>query len=223
MGLGTSKLQEELSRKEQQLSQTQEQLVRAQARGSQLEDEADELKERLQARDEKLSLRERQLADANKDATVRLDAKELECRKAKKAQQVAEELRRSDALLVKRVTTALLRTSHGGEQGLLGADASDAETSTLAAQVAVAANDELALRKASLAPHRAPPCRYLSLSRAHVNPCRSCTARRRSSAPPRAGRASCSRRSRRTFGASCARPCGCRTSATPRSCCASRT
>ena len=51
--------------------------------------------------------------------------------KAQKAQQVAEELRRSDALLVKRVTSALLRTSQGRDQKLLAADARDAAVVTL--------------------------------------------------------------------------------------------
>ena len=142
MGSGPSKqeLQDDLDKHKRQLAQTQQQLREVQARG-------DELAATVSARDEKLRQREAELANAARDCVGQLDAKQVELNRTNKARELAEELRRSDALLVKRVTTAMLRRAQGS------ADAADADASSavdggsLAAQIAVAANDELALRR----------------------------------------------------------------------------
>ena len=174
MGIGTSRLQGELDA-------AKKSLAAANAQAAALKSEKATLQADLSEQQSLAAGLRAELQSTVDDCTQRLDASKEELAKEVKQRTLAEELRRSDALLVKRVTSALLRTSQGGDQKLLGADASDAETSTLAAQVAVAANDELQLRK--VPPPRAPPGHRVGRARLASVRRRSCETRRRSSTP----------------------------------------
>ena len=87
------------------------------------------------------------LASAASDAAAQLESKDAALNKALKQKQMAEELRRSDALLAKRLMHAQLR--HLGGQPLpttLGSGSDNAE-GTMAANLALAAQDEMQLRQ----------------------------------------------------------------------------
>jgi|TARA_B100000524_G_scaffold274490_1_gene152070 hypothetical protein len=128
MGLGTSKLKEELA-----CSKGEADKWRA---------EAESLSAEAAALHSKLQLREREALDA-----AQRSGEELA--QAVKQRQLAEEMRRSDALLVKRVTSMMLRQQHAND-GAAAAQGAAAETSSyMAAELARATTDEQLLRQVS--------------------------------------------------------------------------
>lgn len=149
MGLGTSKLKEELEASQKELSEWR---ARAESLGSE-----------ATALQDKLLLREREAADAAQRCEQRLDASREELEKAVKHRQIAEEMRRSDALLVKRVTSMLVRQQKAasGEAG-----STEGGSGYLAAELARAIGDEQMLRRVCLA--RAHPPAPLILFAAFV-------------------------------------------------------
>lgn len=101
MGGQASKLREDLE-------STQRQLTEEKTRADGLQAGIAELRGQLSAKEGTLLQRERELATSARECARRLDAKEEERIKAIKQREVCEELRRSDALLVKSITTAML-------------------------------------------------------------------------------------------------------------------
>lgn len=124
MGLGTSKLKEELA-----CSKGEADKWRA---------EAESLSAEAAALHSKLQLVEREALDA-----AQRSGEELA--QAVKQRQLAEEMRRSDALLVKRVTSMMLRQQHANDGGAAAAETS----SYMAAELARATTDEQLLRQVS--------------------------------------------------------------------------
>mmetsp|Transcript_8790 Transcript_8790/g.14742 ORF Transcript_8790/g.14742 Transcript_8790/m.14742 type:complete len:313 (+) Transcript_8790:33-971(+) len=138
MGGQTSKLQDELER-------TNKELAAARVMSTELQQANQELHEQVRAQQGKLQQRESELATAARDCAQRLDAKHGELLKAIKQKEIAEELRRSDALLVKRVTAAILK-KHRTDGPLK--EAHDLMVGGGMAAEALAANDEQQLRQA---------------------------------------------------------------------------
>jgi len=136
MGGQTSKLQEELD-------QTKKQLADVQAQASSREAE---LRDRVLAYEVSLRRQDVALANAARECSSQLETKEQLVQKANKQREITEELRRSDALLVKRVTSALLRREANAlapalsPDGLIGG--------SMAAELTVAADSGLRLRQA---------------------------------------------------------------------------
>eukprot|EP00965_Chrysotila_dentata_P090522 2986733-Pleurochrysis_carterae.AAC.3 len=143
MGGQTSKLKEELQHAQQQLLAAEERSKALQA----------ELHARLVSQEAAILQKDADLATAARECAQRLEAKQVEVQKAIKAKEVAEELRRADALLVKRVTSAVLRTSSDQKEqqqyriGNINGGLVDGE---MAAQLAVASDSEAQLRQARL-------------------------------------------------------------------------
>lgn len=106
MGGQASKLREDLEATQRDLS-----FERTRAKG--LQSDADVLRQEVAAQESQLLQRERELADAARECVRRLDLKEEELIKAVKQTEILEELRVSDALLVKSITTAMLHTQPG--------------------------------------------------------------------------------------------------------------
>ncbi|KAL3904265.1 MAG: hypothetical protein SGPRY_011354, partial [Prymnesium sp.] len=138
MGQGHSQLKEELARVTKQLNEAQDQ-------STALKSANEELKRQVAAGTEATMRAQDQRAATERNCVAEIEAMEGRVHQAVKQREVAEELRRSDALLAKRIMTAQMRRSgekqvfaHGGFEG-----------STMAAQLALAAQDELQLRQAS--------------------------------------------------------------------------
>ena len=89
---------------------------------------------------------QQQTADAAYTAT--LSAKDEELQAAIKQRQLAQEMRRSDALLAKRIMCAQMKQAGVGPGAVADADASTTMPGgTMAMQLALAAHDEVTLRQ----------------------------------------------------------------------------
>ena len=143
MGLGSSKLSDDLAT-------SQRELAAARERCRALEAQNDALQTESQARASQLQQSEAYLAVAGQEHERTLRAAEDELNKAIKQRQLAEELRRSDALLAKRIMCAQLKQA--GVSSAQDASSVVAE-GTLAAQLALAAEDEVQLRQVRAASH----------------------------------------------------------------------
>ena len=130
MGVGSSK----------DLEDARAKLAAAEQRNQALSAEKAVLDQRLQAQADSLAKQQASLAEVVRSSKE----KDAEVSKAQKQQQLAEELRRSDALLAKRLLHAQLRH--------FGGDVPEApvamDGSTMAAAMALSAQDELQLRQA---------------------------------------------------------------------------
>jgi hypothetical protein len=136
------------SQSREQLEQCKADLAKTKNQLNQMSDERDELRARVDSQAMQLEQSRTSLQDAAREAKQQLEEKEEAVNKAVKQQQLAESLRRSDALLAKRLMNAQLR--HLGGQplpGLDGSTAPPAEEGALAASLALAAQDELQLRQ----------------------------------------------------------------------------
>lgn len=133
-----------------ELQATSQKLASAQRRTDDLARENSKLKAEISAGAAASEARQVELASSALQAAALLQAKDAALAEATKQRQLAEELRRSDALLAKRLLHAQLRHL-GGEKlpsvggGSLGGDG--AEAGELAAQLALAAQDEMQLRQ----------------------------------------------------------------------------
>mmetsp|Transcript_14413 Transcript_14413/g.32941 ORF Transcript_14413/g.32941 Transcript_14413/m.32941 type:complete len:310 (-) Transcript_14413:796-1725(-) len=136
MGGQASKLQEELERTRKQLSDVQSQAAAREA----------ELHARVLSQEASLLQRDQQLANASRDCAAQLDEKQKLLQRANKQREIAEEMRRSDALLVKRVTSALLRREAGTLAPTPSADG--LLSGSMAAELAVATDSGLRLHQA---------------------------------------------------------------------------
>lgn len=116
----------------------------AEQRAKSLAAERDALQGRLDSQSSELKQTQNSLANAAADSAQALESKDEELRKAVKQKQLAEELRRSDALLAKRLLHAQLRHL-GGEP--LPAVPTGNEDGMMAAGLALAAQDEMQLRQ----------------------------------------------------------------------------
>ena len=224
MGLGGSKLQDELDASKRDLTAARVKLQALEAQHGVLQTEAQQTAERLRQRDA-------ELAAEGQERERLLRAKDDELGKAIKQRQLAEELRRNDALLAKRVMCAQMKA---GGRSPVGADfdaGSVVAGGAMAAQMVLAADDMVQLRQVCARPHlvisRGEP-----RGRTPLSPLRPPFP----TAPPHISRTCCSwasgwsgltraaaacsglRRSR--CAASCATPSGPRTCATSRSPCA---
>jgi hypothetical protein len=153
MGLGPSK---------QEFDATQQKLRDALKSNAALASEKNELELKLQSQASTLQQQQALLADATQVCAQRLDAKDEEVNRALKQKQLAEDLRRSDALLAKRLLNAQLRHL-GGDSVSSPQGAIDG--SAMAAAIALdAREDELQLRQVSAPP---PHCTEVSHSLAN--------------------------------------------------------
>mmetsp|Transcript_26985 Transcript_26985/g.54268 ORF Transcript_26985/g.54268 Transcript_26985/m.54268 type:complete len:316 (-) Transcript_26985:626-1573(-) len=134
MGLGPSK---------EEFEATKRKLQEAEQKNTALNSEKASLQQRLQAQAQVVEQQQSDLAQLAQKCEVDLEEKDAALAQAVKQQQLAEELRRSDALLAKRLLHAQLRHLGGGptpEAGVVDGDA-------MAASLALAAQDEMQLRK----------------------------------------------------------------------------
>jgi hypothetical protein len=176
MGGQASKLREDLAA-------TQRVLEAEKSRASDLQADVLSLRHQMAEQGSRLEQRERELADAASQCAQRLDEKEEEVAKALKQKEILEELRLNDAMIVKKLTTAVLLKSQvprstsaaqglatgAGPVGAHGADAAEGEPqlrpglddtlARLAAQEAQTA----ALLQASRSEQRQELCRTLWL------------------------------------------------------------
>ena len=152
MGLGGSKLQDELDASKRDLTAARVKLQALEAQHGVLQTEAQQTAERLRQRDA-------ELAAEGQERERLLRAKDDELGKAIKQRQLAEELRRNDALLAKRVMCAQMKA---GGRSPVGADfdaGSVVAGGAMAAQMVLAADDMVQLRQVRALPpssHRAP-------------------------------------------------------------------
>ena len=160
MGVGSSALKEELAAKTQQLDQ-----AKRDARA--LADDKLALQSAVRAQEEAVSKLQEELSSAAQQSAEQLGAKDEELSAAVKQKEVAEALRRSDALLAKRIMTAQLRRSGGDVLTELPQVSAVVEGSSMAAQLALAANDEVQMRQAR-AIDRASARRVEDSARAHL-------------------------------------------------------
>lgn len=135
------------SQSREQLEQVQVQLKSTQDREKVLKAERDALKTQLDAQAAELQTVRSSLASATSETAALLDAKEEALNKAVKQKQLAEELRRSDALLAKRLMHSQLRHLGGQQLPTLGSSGADNPEGTMAASLALAAQDEMQLRQ----------------------------------------------------------------------------
>jgi len=133
MGLGPSK---------EEFEATKRKLQEAEQKNATLSSDRASLEERLQAQAQVVEQQQSQLADAAQKCEAQLQDKDTELAQAVKQKQLAEELRRSDALLAKRLLHAQLRHL-GGES----TPPSVVDGGAMAASLALAAQDEMQLRQ----------------------------------------------------------------------------
>lgn len=141
MGLGGSKLQEELEASKSDLTAARTRLQALEAQHGALQTEAQQTAERLRQREAELA------AEAQERERL-LRAKDDELGKAIKQRQLAEELRRNDALLAKRVMCAQMKA--GGARSPPSSDfdaGSVVAGGAMAAQMVLAADDMVQLRQ----------------------------------------------------------------------------
>ena len=138
------------SQSREDLAKAKADLDVAQRAARALTDERDDLKQRVASQAEELKKSRSSLEEASRSAAEQVAKKSEEVGAAVKKQQLAEELRRSDALLAKRLLDAQLRL-YGGVKNLplpSGlANGAMPEELTMAANMALAAQDELQLRQ----------------------------------------------------------------------------
>jgi len=154
MGLGGSKLQEELEVSKRDLTAARVRLQALEAQHGALQTEAQQTSERLRQRGAELA------AEAQERERL-LRAKDDELGKAIKQRQLAEELRRNDALLAKRVMCAQMKA--GGARSPPSSDfdaGSVVAGGAMAAQMVLAADDMVQLRQVR------PPLNLATESRA---------------------------------------------------------
>jgi len=121
-----------------QLEETKKLLQQEQARSSQLAAELAQKTSTVHKQAKELVQRDADLAAAANECEQRLDAKSEELAKAVKQRELAEDLRRSDAVLIKRVMSSVLRKREEGQPLPGGVDA---------IQATLAASSELQLRQ----------------------------------------------------------------------------
>ena len=141
MGLGGSKLQDELDASKRDLTAARVRLQALESQHGVLQTEAQQTAERLRQR-------EAELAAEGQECERLLRAKDDELGKAIKQRQLAEELRRNDALLAKRVMCAQMKA--GGARSPASADfdaGSVVAGGAMAAQMVLAADDMVQLRQ----------------------------------------------------------------------------
>jgi hypothetical protein len=149
MGLGGSKLQDELDASKRDLTAARVRLQALESQHGVLQTEAQQTAERLRQR-------EAELAAEGQECERLLRAKDDELGKAIKQRQLAEELRRNDALLAKRVMCAQMKA--GGARSPASADfdaGSVVAGGAMAAQMVLAADDMVQLRQ--VPPPPSPP------------------------------------------------------------------
>ena len=142
MGLGGSKLQEELEASKSDLTAARTRLQALEAQHGALQTEAQQTAERLRQKEAELLVAEAQ------ERERLLRAKDDELGKAIKQRQLAEELRRNDALLAKRVMCAQMKA--GGARSPPSSDfdaGSVVAGGAMAAQMVLAADDMVQLRQ----------------------------------------------------------------------------
>jgi hypothetical protein len=144
MGLGASK---------EELESTRQKLQAAEQRNASLASEKAALEQKVQAQATTLQQQQTALANNERSCAERLDQKDDELSAALKQKQLAEELRRSDALLAKRLLHSQLK-HFGGEAPNAAAPV---DGSAMAAAMALAAQDELQLRQVWHAQKRVGP------------------------------------------------------------------
>ena len=116
------------SQSREQLEKVRAELDSTKSKANALAAERDSLKSTLSSQAAELERARTALASAASDAAAQLESKDAALNKALKQKQMAEELRRSDALLAKRLMHAQLR--HLGGQPLpttLGSGSDNAE------------------------------------------------------------------------------------------------
>ena len=144
MGLGGSKLQEELEASKSDLTAARTRLQALEAQHGALQTEAQQTAERLRQREAELA------AEAQERERL-LRAKDDELGKAIKQRQLAEELRRNDALLAKRVMCAQMKASGARSPPSSDFDAGSVVAGgAMAAQMVLAADDMVQLRQSVL-------------------------------------------------------------------------
>ena len=136
MGQGQSQLKEELAAVTKRLEEATNENKKLQGANA-------ELTSQVTAATETVTQAQRDAAAAELSCTEQLAAKESEVLKAVKERELAVELRRSDSLLAKRIMTAQMRRAGEKETQAYGGF----EGSTMAAQLALAAQDEMQLRQ----------------------------------------------------------------------------
>ena len=142
MGLGGSKLQEELDLTALDLTAARVRLEALEAQHGAVQTEAQQTAERLRQKEAELLVAEAQ------ERERLLRAKDDELGKAIKQRQLAEELRRNDALLAKRVMCAQMKA--GGARSPPSSDfdaGSVVAGGAMAAQMVLAADDMVQLRQ----------------------------------------------------------------------------
>jgi len=135
------------SQSREELAKCKADLQTADQRGKTLKAERDTLQGRLDAQEAELQQARESLARAATETVQQLESKDEALSKAVKQKEMAEELRRSDALLAKRLLHAQLRHLGGGDGGSLPSIPDGAEEGTMAAGLALAAQDEMQLRQ----------------------------------------------------------------------------
>lgn len=140
MGLGPSK---------EEFDATKRKLLEAEQRNAALGSETASLQAKLQQQAQALEQQQDALAAAAQAAKDQLEQKDDALGRAVKQRQLAEELRRSDALLAKRLLHSHLRQVPADAANPVNGDA-------MAASLALAAQDELQLRQACAEPRRTP-------------------------------------------------------------------
>ena len=167
MGQGQSQLKEELAAVSKRLED-------ATSENKKLQSANTELKSQVTSATEAVTQAQRDAAATEVSCKEQLAAKESEVLKAVKERELAVELRRSDSLLAKRIMTAQMRRAGEKEAQEFGGF----EGSTMAAQLALAAQDEMQLRQVRPAtgPFHSPRCPLPSRASApccHPHPRRS--------------------------------------------------
>ena len=150
MGLGGSKLQDELEASKRDLTAARVKLQALEAQNGVLQTEAQQTSERLRQREADLAAEEQE-----HERLIR--AKDDELGKAIKQRQLAEELRRNDALLAKRVMCAQMKAGGRSPSGVGELDAGSVVAGgAMAAQMVLAANDMVQLRQVRARPPNQP-------------------------------------------------------------------
>lgn len=138
MGLGPSKQEHEATLKRLQAAERQAQSLSA---------EKAALEERVQEQAAVVERQQEALAAASHSCAEQLAEKDEQVAKAVKQRELAEELRRSDALLAKRLLHAQLKYAAGAGAVAAPDAAADVDGGAMAAAMALAAQDELQLRQ----------------------------------------------------------------------------
>mmetsp|Transcript_1355 Transcript_1355/g.3837 ORF Transcript_1355/g.3837 Transcript_1355/m.3837 type:complete len:312 (+) Transcript_1355:112-1047(+) len=128
------------------LEEAKTRLAAAEKRTATLADEKAKLDEKVRLQAQTLDLQQKALSDAVESSSRQLRQKDDDLAKALKQKQLAEGLRRSDALLAKRLLHSQLRHL-GGASASDGASVGELDGSVAAAAAALSACDEMQLRQ----------------------------------------------------------------------------